>query len=287
MPLVSVLTTSYNRADFISEAIESVLASTLEDFEYIIVDDRSTDDTYEIAKSYEARDPRVRVYQNEQNLGDYPNRNQAASYASGTYLKYLDSDDIMYPHCLDVMVRCMQQYPEAGLGLVKLHTQERPLPITLRSAEVYQENFEGNGVFGNSPGSAIIHRDRFESLGRFSGRRYIGDNECWFKLAAHYPVVYIPGFLGWDRKHEGQESTFDEVKYALLRDAVAFDALNSTDCPLEESHVERFKRNLSRRQGRLVANHWLRRRSLQSGLEILRNGHCNLTDVILGTIFRY
>ena len=115
-PVVSVLTTCYNREQYLGETIESVLSQTFEDFEYIIVDDRSTDRSFEIAQQYAQRDSRVRVYQNESNLGDYPNRNKAASYAVGTYLKYVDSDDLLYPHTLDVITRCMSAFDDAGLA---------------------------------------------------------------------------------------------------------------------------------------------------------------------------
>src|ERR1700753_1799917 len=109
-PLVSVLMTAYNRAEYIGQAIESVLASTHANFELIIVDDGSKDDTLAAARSWAAKDNRIKVYLNEQNLGDYPNRNRAASYATGKYIKYLDSDDLLYPHCLQVMVHGMESY---------------------------------------------------------------------------------------------------------------------------------------------------------------------------------
>ncbi|MBK8712927.1 MAG: glycosyltransferase family 2 protein [Niastella sp.] len=94
-PLVSVLMTAYNRQQFIAEAIESVLASTYQNWELIIVDDGSKDDTVAVTKSYAEKDNRIHVYVNEKNLGDYPNRNKAAFYANGKYLKYLDSDDLI------------------------------------------------------------------------------------------------------------------------------------------------------------------------------------------------
>ena len=92
-PLVSVLTTDYNSEKHLAAAIESVLAQTMEDFELIVVDDCSTDRSVEIARLYE-NDPRVRIFINEENLGDYPNRKRAAFYASGKYIKYVDADDI-------------------------------------------------------------------------------------------------------------------------------------------------------------------------------------------------
>ena len=92
-PLVSLLMTSYNREKYIGFAIESVLASTYTNWELIIVDDGSIDKTVEIAQQYEKKDGRIRFYRNEKNLGDYPNRNKAASYAGGKYIKYVDADD--------------------------------------------------------------------------------------------------------------------------------------------------------------------------------------------------
>src|SRR5579862_5201402 len=116
MPLVSVLMTAYNREEFIAKAIQSILDSTYSNFELIVVDDCSTDSTIRIAKEYETKDKRIRVFLNEKNLGDYPNRNKAASYASGKYLKYVDSDDIIYPFGLAMMVNRMEAFPEAAIA---------------------------------------------------------------------------------------------------------------------------------------------------------------------------
>ena len=86
--LVSVLMTAYNRQQYIAEAIQSVIANTYQNWELIIVDDRSNGDTVAIAKKFAEKDNRIKVYINENNLGDYPNRNKAVSLAKGKYLKY-------------------------------------------------------------------------------------------------------------------------------------------------------------------------------------------------------
>src|SRR5919201_1268486 len=116
-PLVSVLLTAYNREQYIAAAIESVLAQTCRDFELIITDDRSSDGTLAIARDYEGRHSRIRVHANERNLGDYGNRNFAASLARGQFLKFHDSDDVMYPHCLEVMIRYLSTTPSAAFAL--------------------------------------------------------------------------------------------------------------------------------------------------------------------------
>src|SRR3982751_631540 len=117
LPLVSVLMTSYNREKYIGFAIESVMASTYQNWELIVVDDCSTDKTLQIAREYEKKDKRIRVYLNEKNLGDYPNRNKAASYANGKYIKYIDADDAIYYWGLQVEIEMMERFPEAAYGL--------------------------------------------------------------------------------------------------------------------------------------------------------------------------
>jgi glycosyltransferase involved in cell wall biosynthesis len=132
-PLVSVLMTAYNREKYIDEAIESVLASSYRNLELIVVDDCSKDRSVEIARTYAAKDDRVKVYVNETNLGDYPNRNRAASLARGEYIKYADSDDIMFPSCLKKMVTPMIQFAPLSTTALKF-APPRARPIWSTSA---------------------------------------------------------------------------------------------------------------------------------------------------------
>lgn len=239
-PMVSVLMTAYNRELYIAEAIESVLASTYQDFELIIVDDGSKDKTVAIAKKYESKDSRVKVFVNEQNLGDYPNRNKAASFASGKYIKFLDSDDLIYAHGLQVMVSAMEKFPEAGYGLSAIGDAQRPYPCCISPHESYQEHFNAYGHFGRAPGSAIIKKEAFDKVGGFSGKRMIGDNELWFTLSRYFSLVKMPRDLVWDRVHTGQESKSDYAKeYEQLRNIVLKEALNHPECPLSKTEIEK------------------------------------------------
>ena len=205
-PLVSVLMTAYNREQFIAEAIESVLASTFTNFELIIVDDCSTDKTIEIAKKFEMIDSRVKVYKNDNNLGDYLNRNMSASFAKGKYLKYLDADDLIYPHGLEVMVAAMEKYPNAVLGIQSNKREDvEPYPISSMPAETFMEHYLGGGSLLSGPTGTIIKKEIFDSVGGFSGRRFIGDTELWLKLASKYEIVKFQPALIWWRTHEDQE----------------------------------------------------------------------------------
>jgi len=207
-PLVSILMTVFNREKYIEEAIDSVLASTYKNFELIIVDDRSTDDSLKIAQQFEKMDQRVKVFQNEHNLGDYPNRNRAASYATGKYLKYVDADDMIYPHGLEQLVYYMEKFPDAGYGLCSLDQDKDSIyPIQLSSKEAYREHYFKRSIFHKAPLSSIIKRDAFSKVGCFSNVRHYGDFEFWHKISAKYPVVLMPKGIVWYRKSEGQEAS--------------------------------------------------------------------------------
>jgi glycosyltransferase involved in cell wall biosynthesis len=238
-PLVSVLMTAFNRSEYIVEAIESVLASTYENFELIVVDDCSTDNTEFVVKAYVEKDSRVKYYKNEENLGDYPNRNKAASYANGKYIKYIDSDNIIYPFGLDVMVDCIEKFPQAGYGLLSESDPERPYPVCASPRQAYIDNFFGIfGYFGRAPDSSIIRIDAFKKVGGFSGKNLIGDLEMWMKLSLFYPVVKIPAYLGWDRVHGGQQKNIDPLAYQKLRDQVVLEYFGDEHCPLNRNEVE-------------------------------------------------
>jgi glycosyltransferase involved in cell wall biosynthesis len=201
---LSVLMTSYNREKYISESIESVLSSTFKNFELIILDDCSSDSTVEIARKYEILDSRVKVFVNEKNLGDYPNRNRAASLAKGKYIKYVDSDDLIYPCCLETMVNSMDRL-SGNIGLACGVYQSAPLPVKLSPSDSFYQHFIGGGLFGRSPLSAIMRREYFEKVGGFSDERMVSDFEFWFRTALDTGIVCLQDGMQWNREHDGQE----------------------------------------------------------------------------------
>jgi hypothetical protein len=253
-PTVSVLMTAYNRERYVAQAIESVLRSTFEDFELVLVDDHSDDGTVSIAQEFSSRDSRIRVYVNESNLGDYPNRNRAATYATGSYLKFVDSDDVIYPHGLDVMVRCIDAFPDAGLALSAVLDADVPYPQYLTPEAAYRQHFFGPGILGRAPGSAIIRRNAFEQVGGFTGRRQVGDHELWLTIARSFGVVKMPADLIWSRQHQEQEKAYDsEVDKTVMHEEVLLAALLAEDCPLREPERAAALENIVQTR---VRNYW-------------------------------
>ena len=216
---VSILTTVYNRETYIADCIDSVLASTYEDWELIIVDDGSKDASVKIAKQYEAQDNRIKVYVNKTNLGQFENRNYAASLAKGSYLKYLDSDDAIYPHGLQVMVAAANKFPNAGLIIShdKLH-EKSPYPIKMESLEACQAFFFNKGFPTSGPSAALIKKSIFDEVNGFPKPYYVGtDLLLWLSIARISPIVKIQPALNWYREHDGQALTIGATSNEYLK----------------------------------------------------------------------
>jgi glycosyltransferase involved in cell wall biosynthesis len=238
-PLVSVLMTAYNREKYIGPAIEAVLASDYSDFELIIVDDVSKDRTVEIARSYAAADSRIKLFINKNNLGDYPNRNQAAAYAVGKYLKYVDADDYIYPWGLGLLVRQMEEFSQAGWGLCSLEQYvEKPFPFQLGPAEAYEYHYLGPGLFHKAPLSAIIKKEAFESVGGFAAIRMAGDFEMWHRLAQRHPVVLMPQGIVWYREH-GEQEMNSYRKFIKTYVGITLKNFSDKSCPLEKATIQK------------------------------------------------
>jgi hypothetical protein len=246
-PVVSVLMTAYNREGYIAAAIESVLAQTYGDFELVIVDDTSTDGTREVARRYEAADDRIRVSANTKNLGDYPNRNHAASLARGRFLKYHDSDDLMYPHCLSTMVSALEAEPRAAFAVsTGWAWPGGPCPMLLSPRLCYEREFLGRGLFMAGPASSLFRADVFRALGGFENFGVPSDFMFWLKACTRYSVLLVPADLFWYREHAGQE--LQSARAARERARVlglTWRALHAPECPLDGATLERARSNFA------------------------------------------
>ena len=106
MPLVSVIMPAYNAERFLNAAIESVLAQSISHWELLVIDDCSTDGTYQVA--LQQKDPRICVLQNEVNRGVAETRNRGIRLAKGKYIAFLDSDDIWHPQKLEKQIEKLE-----------------------------------------------------------------------------------------------------------------------------------------------------------------------------------
>jgi glycosyltransferase involved in cell wall biosynthesis len=221
---------AYNSSRTVGEAIRSVLGQTCQDFEILVIDDGSTDDTGALVAHWTA-DPRVRLHRQE-NAGPAAARNAGIALARGDFLSMLDSDDLWLPCYLERMVRALQESPESGFsytdawaleqasGRIRRATAmsrqrppERTLPATAFLEALVQRNFIFNAV--------TVRREVLERVGSYDPEiPQAEDYELWLRLCATgYSGVRVSGPLAIYRVHDGSLSQDELGLLTGLRDA--------------------------------------------------------------------
>lgn len=204
-PIASVCIPAYMGAEFIDSAIESVLRQTFIDFELIIIDDNSTDETENIVGNYD--DPRIRFLRNDRNLGPEGNWNRCLSEARGKYIKLLPQDDLLEPTCLEQQVMVLEADTEERIALVfcartiidylghNIMTRNYPMHqgglISSRSVIRSSLRF-GTNLIGE-PGGVLFRKGLADKIGGFDASiGYIVDLDYWFRLLARGNAYYLP-----------------------------------------------------------------------------------------------
>ena len=208
--MVSIIIPTYNRAPFIAETIESVLAQTYRDIEIIVIDDGSKDNTAEVVKPF---GDRVR-YVWQQNSERAVSRNNGLKLSRGEFVSFPDSDDCWLPETLDEMVDTMQRVPAAALvavGCAIVNRDRRVMGMFHPGGNVdgvatnaFHQLLHSNIV--GSPSAVLVRRSVLERAGAFDeDRRLIGveDWELWARLAFFGPVVCRRKPLVHYRRHKG------------------------------------------------------------------------------------
>ena len=233
--LVSVLMTAYNREDFLAEAIDSVIDSSYQKLEIIIVDDASEDGTVAIAKKYADKDSRIKVYINKKNIGDYPNRNKAAGYATGEFIMIVDSDDIIFRDSIEKCVGLMLKHPEVSFGTYYREPADEAFVLDSKTA-LHRHFFEVPYLM-IGPGGTIIKRSYFEKIGGYP-EKYGPANDMYFNLkaACSTPVLMIPTKIYFLRKHPGQEIN-NSYSYLYNNYRYNRDSFNELPLPFDRKSI--------------------------------------------------
>lgn len=197
----SVCIPVFNMARTLAATLQSALAQTHADYEVLLVDNGSTDGTWEMANAVEH--PRLRVVQNERNLGAYGNHNRCLELAHGEWVKFLHGDDELLPDCLSQLDRALENVtPELGLvacGAICLgqddqetgRTQIPPVPFITRNAPVLEFAQLGNIV--GTPSMTLIHRKKLLAVGGFDlAIEPAADNDCWITMRRSYWTLFVP-----------------------------------------------------------------------------------------------
>ena len=194
MPKVSVIIPTYNRRDFVREAIASVLAQTYRDFELLVVDDGSNDDTATVVQEF----AEVR-YVFQPNRGVSAARNRGVALSNGDLVAFLDSDDLWQPRKLACQVAFFAAHPEAHI----CQTDEIWLRHEVRVNPHNKHRKVGGDIFARSlhlclvsPSAVMLHRELFEQVGGFDeSLPACEDYDLWLRIAATEPIYLITTLL--------------------------------------------------------------------------------------------
>lgn len=200
-PLFSVATVTYNSGRWIKQSIESVLASSYSDFEFIISDDCSNDDTWSIINQY--NDSRIVAFRQEKNIGEYCNRNTVINIAKGRYLLFVDGDDVLLKHTLRNLSEYIAAFPNAQMiwGVQPADIDFAIMPYLFQSGELIGLIYGTNlplAVIGFA--ETVFRLDELRAAGGLSERYSIGDTHIKKKLALTCNALFVPmGFMFWRR----------------------------------------------------------------------------------------
>ena len=214
MAKVSVCIPTYNYGQFIGAAIESVLRQTLQDFEIIISDNASEDDTESIVSGYASRDTRIRYARNPSNLGMVANWNCCLALASGEYVKFLCADDLLEPDCLAQLTRLLDSHQTAALascarGIITGDSRSTYLAFSDKEAALAgTECIRRMLVNGNIVGepTAVMFRRSSAQRGFDEGYQQLTDMELWLHLLEQGGFVFSPEILCIYRQHAAMET---------------------------------------------------------------------------------
>jgi glycosyltransferase involved in cell wall biosynthesis len=213
-PLVSIVTPVYNEEEHLAECIESVLSQTYKNWDYVIVDNCSTDGSLEIARRYAAKDRRIRIWQNQRFLHAVSNHNGALRQVSpaSKYCKVVFADDWIFPECLERMVAIAEKYPSIGIvsayGLHGSHVAWTGLPYPssfVSGREICRQLFlQGLYVFG-TPTSVLYRADLVRKNDPFYNERNImhGDMEACVALLKTCDFGFVHQILTFTRLRPG------------------------------------------------------------------------------------
>ncbi|HJZ81604.1 MAG TPA: glycosyltransferase family A protein [Pyrinomonadaceae bacterium] len=213
VPLISVVMPVYNALSFLDDSISSILGQTLGDFEFVILDDASTDGSTERLREWAARDRRIQIYESKQRLGLSASSNAVVREARAAIVARMDADDIAHPDRLRRQWEIIRHCPEVAVvgtlcnGIDATGREVRPRDrwrLVRRS-----------GYIPFPHGSVMFRRELFDQAGGYDETATAGeDQELFARMAAHGRVVTLPDVLYSYRYHADNATLFNGLRAA-------------------------------------------------------------------------
>jgi len=215
---VSVVIATYNRANFLPATIDSVLSQKFQNFELIVVDDGSTDNTRQVLEPYSSR---IRYFYQE-NMGPSAARNMGARQANAPWVAIQDSDDLCASNHLEALYGYVKNHPQIGMVFANgkylggpEHNRETIIPAK-KSRRLARMGVQLADLFENSIvrlQAALISKEAYDSLGGHDESLWICmDLDLAFRLFMNFPVTYLEDAVFYYRKHDGNIGRNDDLR---------------------------------------------------------------------------
>lgn len=234
-PLISVIIPCYNYGHLLQECVQSVMTQTYTQWECIIVDDGSVDNSAEVARSIEQSDPRVRFIQ-QTNSGPAVARNLGVSHAKGEFIQFLDADDLLQPEKFEHQLSLFKIHPETDIvyGSVRYFATDQPAKlyedIALNSSPTWMKDYSGKGeemiiplLKGNIMviQAPLVRKKLFEKFGSMRPELFYNEDwELWARFAlngACFRYSDQPGTYSLVRVHKSYSTdNFNMFVYGLV-----------------------------------------------------------------------
>ena len=243
MPKVSVIVPCFNRATLLPRALESIFAQTFKDYEVIVVDDGSTDDTPQVMKQYNGRVQYIR----KENGGSASARNRGIEEAKGEYIAFLDSDDYWTPEKLAEQVKVLDVQKNIGIVYARMPIiNEKGERVGTKPAGISGRNFkELMEHWGDMPTSTVMtRRECFTKAGMFdTSLTTMEDIDMWLRISRHYDLYEIENkVLAYYSRHDEQITKSKTKMYqGLVR--IYTKILNSYDDIPKQLFIDRVASN--------------------------------------------
>lgn len=207
-PKISVVMSVFNAAPFLAEAIESVLRQTFSNFEFIIIDDASLDNSYDLIQTYAIKDKRIRVLRNQKNLGLGASLSLAIQASSGDYLARMDADDICLDDRFQKQLDFFDVHPEIKILsgdhiLIDKYGEEFGNLIFPKSSSILRWNMLlGNGLIVSNSG-VMMNKAFLLEIGGYGNYRAAQDFELWSRTFEFepFPIANLPDTILYYRQH--------------------------------------------------------------------------------------
>ncbi|MBY6032519.1 glycosyltransferase [Marinobacter daepoensis] len=265
-PVVSVIIPSYNRIKYIEETISSVESQCYRDYEIIVVDDGSTDGSFQLLERFK-REGRIKLYThlNGKNLGQSASINRGIDYSTGSYIAILDSDDYFSLDKLARQVYFLERNPSFGMvyGQGQAVDADGRFLFTIPDDNHIETNDPNNlllDCYMALPGGSLIRRSVFDKVGRFEESFRAGqDHDMALRIMEEFKVAFLPEIVFYYRKHGDSISTNGlETRW---RTGIQVLERAKSRYPYRKSTIRKRKAVINYRLGQV---HWCRGQKLRS-----------------------